>query len=81
MPDIRKNKLLNLRKKAGMTQQEFADYFGVSKRTVENWDSGVIYDWLGELVEYKLINEGIVPSPNVKIYTAEDGEKITVRRK
>ena len=80
MPENAKNKYSNLRKKTGMTQQQFAEYFGVSKRTVENWDSGKIYDWVGELVEYKLINEGLIASPNVKIYTAKDSEIVVIKK-
>lgn len=30
-----------LRASTGMTQQGFADHFGIPKRTIENWDSGV----------------------------------------
>lgn len=29
-----------IRKKAGMTTQQFADEIGVSRRTVEGWESG-----------------------------------------
>lgn len=27
-----------LRKKTGMSQQEFGDYFGISKRTIQEWE-------------------------------------------
>lgn len=51
-----------LRDKARMTQKAFASYFNVSKRTVENWESGRTRPprYLIELMEYKLINEGII---------------------
>jgi putative transcriptional regulator len=29
-----------IRKKASMSQAEFADYFGVNKRTVQDWEQG-----------------------------------------
>jgi putative transcriptional regulator len=29
-----------IRKKASMSQSEFADYFGVNKRTVQEWEQG-----------------------------------------
>lgn len=30
-----------LRHQTGMTQQAFSDFFGIPKRTVEDWDAGV----------------------------------------
>ena len=51
-----------LRQQSGMTQQRFADYFGIPKRTIENWESGVnkCPAYLLDLMKYKLINEGII---------------------
>ena len=51
-----------LRKKSGMTQKEFSEYFGMSKRAVEEWDRGgrKCPEYLLELMKYKLINEGII---------------------
>lgn len=51
-----------LRTACGMTQQAFADYFGMSKRNVENWESGKISppDWALRLIEYKLRKEGLI---------------------
>ena len=48
-----------LRTAAGMTQKAFAEYFGVSKRAVENWEGGKreCPAYLLELMEYKLRNE------------------------
>jgi len=45
-----------LRKQSGMTQQRFAEYFGIPKRTIENWDAGVNQcpTYLLELMKYKL---------------------------
>lgn len=52
----------SLRKAANFTQQEFAEYFEISKRTVENWECGRTAppDYLVKLFEYKLKNEGII---------------------
>lgn len=51
-----------LRKAAGMTQTEFAKYFGIPYRTVQKWDLGIrqCADYLLQLMEYKLRNEGII---------------------
>lgn len=48
-----------LRKASGMTQAQFAEFFNVPKRSVENWDSGTnkCPQYLVELMEYKLLNE------------------------
>lgn len=48
-----------LRKLSGMTQQAFADYFGVSKRAIESWEGGQRQcpDYLLNLMKYKLEKE------------------------
>lgn len=49
-----------LRERMGMTQQEFSDYFEVSKRAVEEWERGgrKVPMYLLKLMEYKANNEG-----------------------
>ena len=51
-----------LRQKSGMTQQQFAEYFGIPKRTIEDWERGErkCNDYLIELMAYKLENENII---------------------
>ena len=51
-----------LRQKSGMTQQQFAEYFGIPKRTIEDWERGArkCNDYLIELMAYKLENENII---------------------
>lgn len=51
-----------LRQKAGMTQKAFAEYFGIPKRSIENWEGEKRQcpDYLLELMRYKLTNEGII---------------------
>lgn len=51
-----------LRTKASMTQKMFAEYFGIPKRTIENWESNVnkCPDYLLSLMLYKLKNEGLI---------------------
>ena len=48
-----------LRQESGMTQKQFADHFGIPKRTVENWEAAVnkCPDYLLDLIEYKLKKE------------------------
>lgn len=45
-----------LREVSGMTQKEFAEYFGIPKRTVEDWEEGKAKckPYILELMEYKL---------------------------
>ena len=51
-----------LRQQSGMTQQQFAAYFGIPKRTIENWEAGVnkCPEYLLDLMKYKLIHENIL---------------------
>ena len=48
-----------LRIKSGMTQQAFADYFGIPKRTIEDWEGNrrKCADYLLKLIQYKLEKE------------------------
>ena len=57
-----------LRKAAGMTQKAFSEYFGISKRNIENWESGTNQcpKYLIDLIEYKLHNEGLLKEPENK---------------
>ena len=50
----------DLRQRSGMTQKEFAEYFEIPKRTIEDWDRGArkCPEYLIALMEYKLIKEG-----------------------
>ena len=51
-----------LRISSSMTQKEFAAYFGIPLRTIENWERGVnkCPDYLFDLMIYKLKNEKII---------------------
>lgn len=51
-----------LRALSGMSQRKFATYFGIPRRTVENWDSGdrPCTPYILELMKYKLEKEGII---------------------
>lgn len=51
-----------LRKSVGMTQQAFADYFEMPKRTIEEWEGErrKPTDYLVKLMIYKLKKEGLL---------------------
>lgn len=51
-----------LRTKSGMTQKAFAEYFGIPKRTIEEWEGErrKCADYLLNLMQYKLEKEGII---------------------
>lgn len=51
-----------LRQRSGMTQKEFSEYFGMSKRAVESWEGGTrkCPEYLLDLMIYKLTNEKII---------------------
>ena len=51
-----------LRKKAGMTQKAFAEYFNIPKRTIEDWEGErrTPPQYIVDLIEYKLKNENII---------------------
>jgi DNA-binding transcriptional regulator YiaG len=56
------NAFRELRQASGMSQRKFASYFGIPRRTIENWDSGdrACPTYTLELMKYKLIKEGII---------------------
>ena len=51
--------LAELRKSYGMSRPQFAKYFGIPYRTVQNWELGLreCHDYLLNLMQYKLENE------------------------
>ena len=52
----------SLIKESGLTQQAFADYFEIPKRTIEDWERGVSKPtpYLLKLLEYKLKSENLI---------------------
>lgn len=54
--------LKELREAVGMSRSEFAEYFGISYRRVQNWelDLRTCPALLLELMEYKLEKEGML---------------------
>lgn len=51
-----------IRLAAGMKQGEFAKYFDIPLRTLQNWEAGVRQppEYLVSLMRYKLEKEGII---------------------
>lgn len=56
-----------LRERSGMTRPQFAEYFGITYRTVQNWEldsessnGRKCPEYLLALMEYKLRNENII---------------------
>ena len=50
------NGIKEARKKAGMTQKEMAEFFGMPKRNIENWEGGKSDPpgWVEKLIIEKL---------------------------
>ena len=48
--------------KTGMTQKQFAEYFGIPLRTLQNWVLGQekCRDYWIKLMQYKLQKEGLI---------------------
>ena len=64
--------LKELRQLSGMSRKEFADYFSIPYRTLQNWELNIreCPAYLLDLIEYKLENEGFFrekPKPYVLI--------------
>lgn len=52
----------DLRKAAGLTQQQLSDLLGIPKRTIGNWETGVnkCPEYLEKLIIYYLTKEGYI---------------------
>jgi DNA-binding transcriptional regulator YiaG len=51
-----KDKLIQLRMETGMNRREFAEYFGIPYRTVQDWELGnrTMPEYLFRLMEYRI---------------------------
>ena len=54
--------LKGLREASGMTRTQFAEYFGIPYRTIQDWELGSrkCNDYIIALMEYKLKREGLI---------------------
>ncbi|MBQ7926124.1 MAG: transcriptional regulator [Lachnospiraceae bacterium] len=55
-----KEKLISLREMTGMNRREFAEYFGIPYRTMQDWELGnrQMPEYLLRLMMYKVKTEG-----------------------
>ena len=51
-----------LRERSGMSRPQFAEYFGIPYRTVQDWEleNRKCNDYILDLLEYKLKHEGLI---------------------
>lgn len=57
-----KERLIEMRKRTGMNRKEFAEYFEIPYRTVQDWELGnrQMPEYLFRLMEYKMRIEKII---------------------
>ncbi len=57
-----KEQLIEIRKRTGMNRREFAEYFNIPYRTVQDWELGnrQMPDYLFRLMEYKIRMEKLM---------------------
>lgn len=58
-----------LRAASGMSRTEFAEYFEIPYRTVQNWELGLreCPEYVAKLMRYVLKNEGLINEEDVKM--------------
>lgn len=54
--------LKELREQSGMNRAQFAEYFGIPYRTIQDWELGnrKCNDYILDLMEYKLRKEAVI---------------------
>lgn len=59
---VKKMKIKELRELTGMSQSQFADYFHIPIKNIQNWEIDRVKcaDYLVDLIEYKLKKEKII---------------------
>ena len=57
-----KKQLIEIRKRTGMNRREFAEYFDIPYRTVQDWELGnrQMPEYLFRLIEYKIRMEKLM---------------------
>lgn len=56
------SEIKELRAKSGMTQKQFSEFVGCSKRAVEDWEGcrRMCPEYVKNLIEYKLVGENLI---------------------
>ena len=56
-----KDQLIQIRKETGMNRKEFAEYFGIPYRTIQDWELGnrQMPEYLLRLIAYKVKMESL----------------------
>ena len=70
------DRIIRMRKEAGMKQQEFAKYFAIPVRTLQDWEHSrrTPPEYLIRLLEYRLWSEGLLERDG-NPYDDEEGVK------
>ena len=57
-----KERLIEMKEESGMNWKQFAAYFDIPYRTVQDWERGIrkMPDYLLRLMEYKLMVENLI---------------------
>ena len=65
-----KEQLIEIRKRTGMNRREFAEYFNIPYRTVQDWELGnrQMPDYLFRLMEYKIRMEKLMKEEGSELY-------------
>lgn len=61
-----KDELINIRESTGMNRREFAEYFGIPYRTMQDWELGnrKVPEYLLRLMAYKVSMEKLMEGQN-----------------
>ena len=65
-----KEQLIEIRQRTGMNRREFAEYFNIPYRTVQDWELGnrQMPDYLFRLMEYKIRMEKLMKEEGSELY-------------
>jgi len=57
-----KDRIKSMRAATGLSQVKFGEYFGIPRRTIEQWESGnrEPADYILRLIQYRLVMEGLM---------------------
>ena len=69
--------LIQLRKETGMKGTEFASYFDIPYRTIQDWELGNrrVPEYLLRLMEYKIRTEAILKDKNIHLQQTDEDKK------